>query len=137
MFVEFESPDAMKKALDVVHGYQIDKSHKFVAFPFSDIDKLKTMDKAELQVVPAEPFKEREHLCEWLGDVSARDQFFAFHGDTVTIYWNEKSLAAEEAFSQKVQFFFSLSMLMPISALSTRTTCITRLCGSCRIWPSI
>lgn len=45
----------------------------------------------EYQEPQVEPFKEKEHLRSWMGDVNARDQFALYRNDKVGVFWNNKS----------------------------------------------
>ncbi|KAJ1921528.1 Translation initiation factor 3 subunit b [Mycoemilia scoparia] len=89
-FVEFETPEGAREAIQKMNNHPLDKSHVLAVNAFMDIEKyLGTNETYEEPVV--EEFKEKEHLKSWLSDPRARDQFFVITGANLKVLWNEKT----------------------------------------------
>jgi translation initiation factor 3 subunit B len=89
MFVEFQTPEQANAALQVAHGYRLDKSHVLSAVKLSDFDRIFDLDEEYHEPI-IEPFEEREYLKSWLNDVAARDQFVTLAGSTASVFSNAR-----------------------------------------------
>jgi translation initiation factor 3 subunit B len=89
MFIQFETVDQAKLAIQQANGYKLDKSHILEVSAFDDIETYANADDEYVEP-EIEEFEPKEHLKYWLGDARARDQFAILKGDEVTVYWNNK-----------------------------------------------
>jgi translation initiation factor 3 subunit B len=87
-FVEYDTPEMARAAAIALHGYQLDKNHKFTALLLDDWERIRNAPDAYTE--PAtHPFKQGEDLFTWLSDKRGRDQFVIRFGDETEIYWND------------------------------------------------
>ena len=91
--MEFETPEQANAIVRHFHGTPLDKKHTLLVNKLMDIDRYGREGRIDEEYKPphVEPFKEKEHLRSWLGDIHARDQFALYRGDTVGVFWNNKS----------------------------------------------
>lgn len=96
-FVEFNSPNEAVAAVKKLHGTPLDKRHTIAVNKLTDIDRYGREGRIDEEYIAPtyEPFKEREHLRSWLGDVESRDQIAMYRGERVGIYWHEKEDSPE------------------------------------------
>ncbi|KAL4518998.1 hypothetical protein Ndes2526A_g00106 [Nannochloris sp. 'desiccata'] len=87
-FVEYETQEQARAAQKALDGYQLDKSHKFVAILFDDFDRLKTVPETYVEPEPR-PFEAPGDLGDWLSDRRGRDQFCVRYSDEAEILWND------------------------------------------------
>ncbi|KAJ3371648.1 Translation initiation factor 3 subunit b [Kappamyces sp. JEL0680] len=90
MFIQFNTPEEAKQAIELGNGYKLDKSHILAVNAFDDIEAFDSMPD-EYQEPVIEEFQTKEHLKSWLSDDRARDQFAIVKGEQTGIYWNNKA----------------------------------------------
>lgn len=54
MFIEFENQNQMFKACQKAHDFVLDKNHRFISYPFDNIEKYSMMEETEFVYTPAE-----------------------------------------------------------------------------------
>mmetsp|Transcript_19212 Transcript_19212/g.21422 ORF Transcript_19212/g.21422 Transcript_19212/m.21422 type:complete len:716 (+) Transcript_19212:62-2209(+) len=86
-FVEYESTEEAKKAVDVLQGYKFDKNHFLSVMPYTRALKLK--DVAEFTLPEPAPFVEKPNATAWLEDPNQRDEFVVRHGRETIIMWSD------------------------------------------------
>lgn len=96
-FVEYESADDAKKAIEVTQGYQLDKNHKFSVVSYTEAMELE--DVPDMYEEPAPPdYKPPVDTDEWKYDGAFRDEFCIRHSNTMTeVYWNDGANGADPA----------------------------------------
>lgn len=87
-FIEYETQEMAKMARQALHGYQLDKAHKFTAIMFDDLDRLRDVPE-EYEAPPAKEFEPQQDIFEWMGDARGRDQFAVRYGDETEVCWND------------------------------------------------
>jgi translation initiation factor 3 subunit B len=87
-FVEYETADQARSARAALDGYQLDKSHKFIAILFDDLERLNEVPE-EYQAPPEKEYEPTSDLYDWMGDQRGRDQFAIRYGDETEIMWND------------------------------------------------
>jgi translation initiation factor 3 subunit B len=91
-FIQFETKEAAKIAIDKVNGYQLDKNHVFRVMPYSELGRLEKLSSEYVEPPPAE-FTPPPHLKSWLADETGRDQFVIRHAannaEETTVAWSE------------------------------------------------
>ena len=87
-FVEYETPDMAKAAVLALHGYQLDKNHKFTAMLMDDLERIANTPGQYREPEPV-AFEQGADLYSWLGDKRGRDQFVVRFGDETEVYWND------------------------------------------------
>jgi len=86
-FVEYETTEEAKKAVDVLQGYKFDKNHFLSVMPYTRALKLK--DVAEFTLPEPAPFVEKPNATAWLEDPNQRDEFVVRHGRETIIMWSD------------------------------------------------
>ena len=90
LFVDCLTEHDAKELVKNVDNYKLDKAHTLNATKFIDFERFMNVPE-EYQPPKKEEYHEKEQLNSWLMDAGARDQYFAFAGDDVTVNWNNKS----------------------------------------------
>lgn len=88
-FVEYETPEEAKNAVDVLKDYKFDKNHSLAVTPFSRALELKGISQTEFSEPEPAPFVERPNVNEWLEDPNQRDQFFIRQGRETVVMWSD------------------------------------------------
>jgi len=87
-FVEFESAEVAKNAVDVLQEYKFDKNHSLRMIPYEKGMALKDVPETFVEPVFA-PFKEKANTSTWLEDASQRDQFVVRQGKETVVHWSD------------------------------------------------
>ena len=94
MFIEYETPEQAAAAIKTKEGYALDKSHKLRVNRFTDVEKYTNM--SDTYVEPeVDRYVRKEHLRSWLKDPQARDQFFLYRDNELSVCYNRKKEAPE------------------------------------------
>lgn len=88
VFVEYETPDQARAAQAALHGYALDKAHKFSATLYDEAERLAAVPDEYVAPEPRDA-PPPENQWSWLSDRRGRDQFVARFGDETEIYWND------------------------------------------------
>lgn len=95
-FIQFETKEAAKIAIDKVNGYQLDKNHIFRVMSYSELGRLQSLPTKYVEPPPAE-FQAPADLKSWLMDETGRDQFVIRHAannsEETTVAWSEVNRA--------------------------------------------
>jgi translation initiation factor 3 subunit B len=86
-FVEFEDEASCNSAIENLDQYPLDKQHILALNKFVDFEDCVSVD--DTFVAPkVEEYHEMEHLCYWLRDERARDQFLLRYAEETVICVN-------------------------------------------------
>lgn len=88
-FVEYESAEHARQALEVLADYKFDKNHILTVVPFERAETLVDLQEEEFTEPEPAPFVEKPNTTEWLQDLSQRDQFVLRHGRETAVYWSD------------------------------------------------
>jgi len=86
-FVEYETVEEAKKAIEVLANYKFDKNHLLNVFPYDDMIRLNNIPDSEFTVPEPAPFVPRPVTSTWLLDDSQRDEFVIRQGRETVVYW--------------------------------------------------
>jgi len=88
-FVEYESPDEAKNAVEVLEGYKFDKNHALSVCLYQRAVELSKI-KAEAYEEPSMPdFVEKPNATSWLEDPNQRDEYVIRQGRETEVYWSD------------------------------------------------
>jgi translation initiation factor 3 subunit B len=88
-FVEYETPEEAKNAVDVLKDYKFDKNHSLAVTPFPRAQHLSKVEEKSFQEPKPEPFVEKPDANSWLEDPNQRDQFMLRHGREMAVMWSD------------------------------------------------
>lgn len=102
-FIEFEDASQAAAVVKKHHNTPLDRKHIMKINKLTDIEHYGREGRIddEYQAPDIAPFQPREHQREWLKDPEGRDQFIAFRGEEVGIYWNEQEGEPEKVVERK------------------------------------
>ena len=86
-FVEYESPDIAKNAVDVLEGYKFDKNHALSVCLYSRALKLQNLESEAYKEAEIPPFEEKPNATSWLEDPNQRDEFVVRQARETEVYW--------------------------------------------------
>lgn len=98
-FVQYESVQAVEKAVRLLNGKKLDVKHTIFVNKFSDIEKYGAEGAIndDFTEPPFPEFQETDYLRSWLQDDSGRDQFVLQKSDVVGVFWNKRKDNPEPA----------------------------------------
>lgn len=89
-FAEYTTPEEARKAMSVLHNFQLDRVHRYWACTAGDLEKLQRMPN---EFVPPPPLPVtnagKPNFKSWLLDGRGRDQFMIRHEDETSIFWHD------------------------------------------------
>jgi translation initiation factor 3 subunit B len=88
-FVEFETMEEAKNAVDVLEGYKFDKNHTLTVIPYTRALHLSNVQDAEFEEPEPAPFVEKPNATAWLEDPMQRDSFVVRYGRETVVYWSD------------------------------------------------
>mmetsp|Transcript_13665 Transcript_13665/g.19279 ORF Transcript_13665/g.19279 Transcript_13665/m.19279 type:complete len:717 (+) Transcript_13665:152-2302(+) len=88
-FVEYETLEEAKNAVEVLNDYKFDKNHSLAVIPYMRAQQLAKVEKKEFQQPEPAPFVERPNTTSWLEDPNQRDAFLTRQGKETAVYWND------------------------------------------------
>jgi translation initiation factor 3 subunit B len=86
-FVEYETPESAKNAVEVLQDYKFDKNHALAVTYYERARHLQQIDTTSFREPEPAPFLEKPNACEWLEDPEQRDEFLLRHGKETEIMW--------------------------------------------------
>jgi translation initiation factor 3 subunit B len=88
-FVEYETPEEAKNAVDVLQDYKFDKNHSLAVMPYSRAQYLDSVQSKEFQEPEPAPFVEKPNATAWVEDDNQRDMFVLRHGRETIVHWSD------------------------------------------------
>lgn len=86
-FVEFETKEQAKNAVEVLQDYKFDKNHSLSVTLYARAQKLNALETQTFQEPEPEPFEEKPNAIEWLQDEDQRDSFVIRYGEETIVKW--------------------------------------------------
>mmetsp|Transcript_16126 Transcript_16126/g.24361 ORF Transcript_16126/g.24361 Transcript_16126/m.24361 type:complete len:718 (+) Transcript_16126:129-2282(+) len=88
-FVEYETVEEAKKAVEVLKDYKFDKNHFLSVVPYTRVCHLKDVEETEFVEPKPAPFVEKPNATAWLEDPNQRDEFVLRHGRETIVMWSD------------------------------------------------
>lgn len=88
-FVEYETPEEAKKAVEVLADYKFDKNHSLAVTPYPRAAFLKNVEAKEFTEPEPVPFVEKPNPTSWLEDPNQRDSFFVRYDRETVVHWSD------------------------------------------------
>lgn len=88
-FVEYETPEEAKSAIEVLQDYKFDKNHSLSVTPFERALHLAQVDTKDFEEPEPAPFVEKPNAMAWCEDANQRDQFLIRQGKETTVFWSD------------------------------------------------
>jgi translation initiation factor 3 subunit B len=88
-FVEYETPEEAKTALEVLADYNFDKNHSLSVTLYPRAAFLKSVEAKEFTEPEPVPFVEKPNPTSWLEDSNQRDSFFVRYDRETVVYWSD------------------------------------------------
>jgi translation initiation factor 3 subunit B len=88
-FVEYETPEEAKNAVDVLQDYKFDKNHSLTIMPYARAQYLDSVQEKVFQEPEPAPFVEKPNSTEWLEDSNQRDAFVTRFGRETIVHWSD------------------------------------------------
>jgi len=86
-FVEYESADMARNAVDVLEGYKFDKNHALSVCLYTRALQLSNLRSESYQEPDMPDFTEKPNATAWLEDPNQRDEFVIRQGRETCVYW--------------------------------------------------
>jgi translation initiation factor 3 subunit B len=86
-FVEYETQEDAKKAVEVLQGYKFDKNHELTVTLYERARKLEFIDTSIFREPEPAAFEEKPNAMEWLEDPNQRDEFMVRYNKETVVYW--------------------------------------------------
>jgi translation initiation factor 3 subunit B len=86
-FVEYETLECAKNAVEVLNGYKFDKNHSLSVTLYARAKQLQKIQTKEFTEPEPAPFEEKPNALEWLEDPNQRDSFIIRHGRETVVQW--------------------------------------------------
>ena len=91
-FIEYETADEAKNAVDVLQGYSFDKKHQLSVTAYSRATELAKLESTDFVAPQPPPFQEKPNATAWLEDANQRDEFLIrFQNETVINWFDAKN----------------------------------------------
>ncbi len=88
-FIEYETVEDAKNAVDVLQGYKFDKNHNLTVMPYTHALRLNDVQETEFTEPKPAPFIEKPNANAWLEDSNQRDSFVIRHGRETAVLWSD------------------------------------------------
>jgi translation initiation factor 3 subunit B len=88
-FVEYETVEEAKNAINVLKDYKFDKNHSLNVTPFKRALNLSQVETKEFEEPEPAPFVEKPNVNTWLEDSNQRDEFLIREGRETIVYWSD------------------------------------------------
>ena len=91
-FVEYETPEEAKNAVDVLQGYSFDKKHQLAVASYTRAKELQSLKTSDFEAPKPPEFQEKPNAMEWLEDPNQRDSFvLRFQNETVVSWFDARN----------------------------------------------
>jgi translation initiation factor 3 subunit B len=88
-FVEYETAEEAKNAVNVLQEYKFDKNHILAVMRFNDALRLRDIQETEFVEPKPAPFTLKPNATTWLQDPNQRDSFVIRQGRETVVMWND------------------------------------------------
>lgn len=91
-FVEYETAEEARNAVEVLENYKFDKNHSLSVTLYERALKLQKMKDTDYKEPQPAPFVEKPNAMAWLEDPNQRDSFVIRHGRETEVFWYDAKI---------------------------------------------